>query len=158
MIKLPYFKQDTEYSCGPTVMRMIFQFYGKVFSEKKLIQRLKTNKDIGTRHKAMIDLACAEGFHVYVNKESSFEEIRFFNNKNIPVIVYYVEPDGDDEHYAIVVDIEEDQIVLNDPWNGERFKMNHDDFEKRWYSKYENLKRWIMVISDEEQSLPLPII
>ena len=153
IIKLPYFKQDTEYSCGPTVMQMVFHFYRKVFSEEELIEKLKTDKDIGTQHQAMIDLARTEGFYVYVNNGSSLEEIIGLNSKNIPVIVNYIEPDSDEGHYAVVVDVEEDKIVLNDPWNGEKFKMNLDDFEKRWYGKNGNSKRWIMVISDEYQPL-----
>lgn len=153
MVNLPYFKQDTDYSCGPAVMQMVFRFYGKVFSEDKLIKKLKTNKDLGTAHQAMIELALAEGFYVYVNNESSLEEIKFFHNKNIPVIVHYLEPESEDGHYAVAIDTEEDKVILNDPWNGEKFKISYKDFEKRWRNEKGNNKKWIMVISTEDQNL-----
>ncbi len=153
MINLPYFKQDTEYSCGPVVMQMVLRFYGKVFSEKNLIDKLKTQKNIGTHHQAMIDLARTEGFYVYVNNESSFKEIIFFNKKMIPVIVHYIEPDSNEEHYAIVVEINKKNVILYDPWNGEKFEISHVDFEQRWFDEKGNHKKWIMVITNEYKHL-----
>ncbi len=150
MIKLPYFKQDTEFSCGPTVMQMVFRFYGKVFSEETLTKRLKTSEKTGTGHKHMIDLARAEGFYVYVNNESSTEEIKLFLDKNIPVIVHFIEPDSDDGHYSVVVGFNDNNIILDDPWNGEGFGMNIKDFEKRWFSEDGKNKKWIMVVSDSD--------
>lgn len=151
MIKLPYFKQDTNYSCGPAVIQMIFRFYGKVFSEEDLIQRLKTQKDIGTQHQSMIEVARTEGFYVYVNNESSLNEIIFFLNKNIPVIVHYV--DDGVGHYSVVVKVDEDNVVLDDPWNGEKFKINREQFEKIWHNEKGNFKKWIMVVSNEYRHL-----
>jgi ABC-type bacteriocin/lantibiotic exporter with double-glycine peptidase domain len=131
-------------------MQMIFHYYKKYFSEETLAQKLRTNDDIGTLHKKMIDLACAEGFYVYVNDGSSLDEIAYLINKKIPVIVHFIEPDTDDGHYAIVVGIQKHKIVLNDPWNGERFKMLRVDFEKRWQSLDGKYKRWIMAVSDTD--------
>src|SRR3989344_4539551 len=135
MVHLPYFKQDTNYSCAPTVMEMVFRFYGKVFGEKDLIQMLKTKKDTGTHHNAMIDLARTEGFYVYVNNESSLDEVASLVKKNVPVIVHFIEPDNDEGHYAVIIDVKKDHIILDDPWNGEKFKMVIDDFEERWHSE-----------------------
>lgn len=150
MIKIPYFKQNIPYSCGPVVLQMIFRYYGKVFSEQFLIDKLKPNNDIGTRHQTMIDFARKEGFFVYVNQGSSLEEIFSLLSKNIPVIVHYIEPATEDGHYSVVVDVQKDKVVLNDPWNGEKFKLNREDFEERWKSKDGKFKRWIMAVSNTD--------
>ena len=153
MLKVPFFKQDTNYSCGPATMQMIFRFYGKFFSEEKLVKKLNTQKSIGTHHQAMIDLAIEEGFFPYVNNESSIEEIESYLNKKIPVIVHYTEPDNDDGHYSVIIGIEKNNIILNDPWNGEKFKINIEEFEKRWKDDKRNSKKWLMVVSDKDLSL-----
>lgn len=134
-------------------MQMVFRFYGKVFSEADLIKKLKTRKDVGTHHQAMIGLAQKEGFYVYVNNDSSLKEIMFFLDKKIPVIVHYLEPDGDEGHYAIVVGLDKNNIILNDPWHGERFKIKRGDFKKRWHSEDGNFNNWIMVVSKEDRHL-----
>lgn len=150
MIKMKYFKQNTIISCGPVVLQMIFRYYGKIFSEETLTQRLKPNEEIGTSHKKMIDLATAEGFYVYANEGSSLYEIAYFVNEKIPVIVHFIEPDTEDGHYAVVVGIQRKNVVLNDPWNGEKFKMAKEEFERRWISKDGRHKRWIMAVSDTD--------
>jgi len=151
MIKLPFFKQDTEYSCGPAAMQMVFRFYGKVFSEQKLIEKLKTDEDIGTNHKAMVDFACSEGFYVYVNNESTLEEVASFVERNIPVIIHFIEPCDDDEHYSVIVGINKDHVTLHDPWNGKEFEIGKKEFEQRWHSK--DCKKWILVMSTEDLHL-----
>lgn len=153
MISVPFFKQDTEYSCGAAVMQMVFRFYGKVFSEETLMRKLKTREDSGTNHQSMIDLARTEGLYVYVNNESSLDEVAYFIGRNIPIIVHFIEPDTDDGHYAVVIGIEHEKIVLNDPWNGEGFNMSIHDFEKRWHDEDGSHPRWIMVVSETDVQL-----
>ena len=155
MLKVPYFKQDNGYSCGPTSLQMVFAFYGERINEDKLTKLLHTKKDSGASHEPLIKIANEEGFYVYVNNESSLQEITEILGKNIPVIVHFIEPSSDEGHYAVIIDITKDKIILNDPWNGEGFKMNTGDFIKRWYghSKDGLNKQWIIAISKEKFSL-----
>jgi predicted double-glycine peptidase len=152
MLSVPFFKQDTNYSCGPATILMIFQFYGKIFSEEKLIEKLNTRKETGTCHQAMIELAKDEGFYVYENNESSLDEIKSFINKKVPVIVHYTEPANDEGHYSVLIGIDKNKIILNDPWNGEKFKINIEEFEKRWKDDKRNSKKWLMVVSTADLS------
>lgn len=149
MIKMPYFKQDTEYSCGPATLQMIFAFYGKKISEELLVERLQTTMSAGTEHQSLINVAEGEGFFVYVNNNSSLEEIRNLLLKNVPVIVRYIEPSHDEGHYSVVVAVKEDSIILNDPWNGEGFIMNNCDFLTRWRSEDSHNDCWIMALSQD---------
>ncbi len=153
MLKVPYFKQDTDYTCGPTALQMVLAFYGIRISEEKLAKLLETNEDVGTRHKAMIDFAREEGCHVYVNTCSTLEEIKKFLEEEKPVIVHFIEPDGNVGHYSVVVYMDDENIVLHDPWNGEGFQMVLRDFENRWYDGNLNSEKWIMVLSCEDFNL-----
>ncbi len=153
MIKLPFYKQDTDYSCGPATLQMIFRFYGKFFSEKDLIKKLKTNRTTGTRHKALLDFACSNGFYVYINNESSLKEVAYLVGRKIPVIIHFIEPDSNDGHYAVIVGINKKHVILDDPWNGKNFKITRKDFEERWHSEDGSFVRWIMVVSDEYRHL-----
>jgi len=132
---------------------MIFAFYGKRFSEESLTERLNTSASSGTRHKSLIDIAQSEGFYVYVNNNSSLEEVRDFILEKIPVMVHFIEPSNDEGHYSVVVAVREDSIVLNDPWNGEGFTMSDRDFLNRWRSEDSCNDCWIMAISPDAFSL-----
>jgi ABC-type bacteriocin/lantibiotic exporter with double-glycine peptidase domain len=153
MLKVPYFKQDTDYTCGPATLQMVLAFYGIRISEEKLAKLLETNDDVGTRHNSMIDFSREEGFNVFVNTCSKVEEIRRFINEGKSVIVHFLEPDGNVGHYSVVVGIDDNSIFLNDPWNGENFEMNIPDFEKRWRDDDLDSEKWLMVLSCDDFNL-----
>jgi predicted double-glycine peptidase len=131
-IKIPYFKQDTNYSCGAASVQMILRFFGIIKSEEDLIKELKTEKEDGTSHEEIIKIIRQNNLFCYVNDNSNFDEIKMYLNKNLPVLVNYIETDDDEGHYAVVVGINEEKIILNDPWHGEDFELNISKFENRW--------------------------
>lgn len=152
-LKVPYFKQDTDYSCGPACLQMVFAYYHKRASEVSLIQQLRTNGKIGTTPGWMISIVRKYGFYAYVSNDSSFEEIRYFLDIGKPVVVYFVEPVTHDDHYAVVVGMENGNIILNDPMNGKQYTITKKSFDRCWHGekKYQkNLRRWILVISPDE--------
>ena len=148
MLTVPFFKQDTGYSCGPATLQMVLRYYNIVMSEEDLIKKLHANKENGTLHKPMIALCQKEGLYVYVNNDSSLEEIGGFLEHKIPVVIHFIEPSECDGHYSVVVGIEDDTVVLNDPWNGEKFKKKKKDFMKEWHSEDGVHKKWMMAVSD----------
>lgn len=152
-MNIPFFKQDNDYSCGPTALQMVFAFYGKILSEKYLTKKLKTKKDKGTEHSFLIKIANKEGFYVYTNNNSNLEEISYITKENIPVIVHIMEPSGYEGHYSVIVNITKKNVILNDPWNGKNFRMSIENFVKNWHNKNSKYKQWIMAISKEQFSL-----
>jgi predicted double-glycine peptidase len=153
MIAVPYLKQETVYSCGPASLSMMFLFHDVRLSEKSLSERLHTNPEYGTLHSDLIRVAQEEGFYVYENDESSIVEIGGLLKLGIPVIVHFVEPSENDNHYAVVIRADDTHIILNDPWNGERTIMETDDFIERWSSEVRSEDNWLMAISHEPFSL-----
>lgn len=152
-LKVPFCKQDTKYSCGAASTQMILKFFDIFFSEEELIKKLKTDEEFGVNPKEITEFFNKQGLFCYVNDQSSIEEVESFLGKGLPVMVNYLEPSNDEGHYAVVVGIANGDIILNDPWNGEKFKLTRRDFEKRWIDERGRHPRWMLVVSDEDLNL-----
>jgi len=149
-ISVPFYKQDTGYTCGPTSLQMVFSFFGSFMSEADLADLAETNEIIGTDHHNMIEVARLGGFYCYVNDTSSLLEVESFIDRGFPVIVDFVEPVTEEAHYAVVVGFSKGSIVLNDPANGKDFKLSEDDFSLRWHDGTTRSVRWMMVLSKSD--------
>lgn len=153
-LDVPYFKQDTGYTCGPTSLQMVLAYYGLRESEAQLAKELETEMENGTCHQNMITSALERGFHCYVNDNSSLEEIGFLLAHDIPLIVHFLEPTDREDHYSVVVGLTGKDVVLNDPWNGEREHLSRRAFVNRWTcDEVGRCKEWLMAIMRE----PLPL-
>ncbi len=153
-IKIPYYKQEKDYTCGPAVLRMVFEFFGITKSEKWLRKKMGVTSKItskkGTPHRELIRIATEEGFHCYVNSNSDIFEIIHFLRLKLPVIVDFLEPAGEEGHYAVVSHVSRffgPTVYLNDPYNGEGFKLSEKEFISRWQDPLTKSKRWIMVLA-----------
>ena len=153
-LKVPYFTQDTDYTCGPTSLQMVLEYYGVQHSEPDLAKQMKTSCETGTCPIQMSKTAVKLGFHSYVNTDASFEEIRFLLSLNISPIIRFVETNDNEDHYGVVISATKDNIIINDPWNGPELEFLKAEFIDRWTSnKIENCHRWLMAVSPG----PLPL-
>ncbi len=155
-LTVPYHEQKTEYTCGPASLKMVFSFLGTFKTEKKIAKHASTDNETGTRHQGMIDAALHQKFYCYVNADSSVDEIRYFINLGLPVIIDYTEPSEDDGHYAVVSGYVDGIIILHDPWNGKNFKLEETELIERWHdshSGHKSCNQWMMVLSNEPFSL-----
>ncbi len=153
-LKIPFYRQYDEFTCGPAVLKMFFSFFGKFKKLDSLAKTLHTDKN-GTHHSSLIGEATKEDFFCYVNNSSTIHEVRHFINLGLPVIVNYNEPSTNDGHYAVVVGYDRNKIIMNDPWNGKNFKMPENEFILRWHDclNRHTCKKWIMVISKKDFNL-----
>lgn len=154
-LDVPYFKQDTPYTCGPTSLQMVFSFYGITVSEAALAKEVESDAEVGTRHRAIIEAITSRGLHAYVNDNASLDELAYLlNDCAVPVIVRYLETDRDEDHYAVVVGLTESEIILNDPWHGPRVHFPHSAFESRWTCDVlGSCDQWLMAVSKKPLSL-----
>lgn len=153
-LPVPYFKQDTNYTCGPTSLQMVLAYYDFKDSEKNLAELLNTNKDTGTRRVDMHKLATELGFHCYVNDNAALPEIDFLLQLKVPPIVRFIEPDNNEDHYGVIIGMTDDDVVIHDPWNGPSCHFSKEDFQKRWTCDViGDCDQWLMGISPE----PIPL-
>jgi len=151
-MRVPFFKQHTSYTCGPACMKMIMKYFGKNFTEKHLKKFMKTLKKDGTEHFGMINCAVKKGFYCYVHKNAGINQIKHYIDLKLPVIVNFIAPDGEG-HYAVVVAYDKNNLILNDPYFGKKTITKIKQFEKKWHSKYNKSRRWIMVLSRKDFDL-----
>lgn len=147
MIILPYCRQTTEYTCGPACLRMVFEHFGKSMREEDLAVLLDTDTEVGTITDEMPRIVVAQGFSVFEKKDASMGELEDYIGRGVPIIIDFIEPSEEDRHFAVVVGFEEADIILNDPWNGEGFRMSSEEFERRWGSPKNRYTRWMMILT-----------
>jgi len=154
-LRIPYHSQKTDYLCGPAVLQMVFSYFKKFKPQDKLAKDLKTSRKTGTHHREMIRVARENGFHCLAKENSSLHEIKHFIDKKLPVIVYYLEPDTEEDHIAIVSGYSEKSLIFHDPWNGKDFRLSNSVFLNRWHDHFEGkaYRRWMMVISKKDFNL-----
>ncbi len=110
-----------------------------------------TDSNVGTSDKGLKRAAEGLGFTVEIKNNSTFDDIRRWLDKKVPVIVnwftrgridYEIEevPDG---HLSVVVGLDDEYIYLQDPEIGALRKISRDDFMKVWFDfKGEYIKSW----------------
>lgn len=112
------------------------------------MRRMHTSKESGTHHDELIRVLQEEGLYVYTHNEATLEMIENCIRAEFPVFVHFIEPDGEEEHYAVVVGFTKERIYLNDPWNGSGFSVHRDEFDERWHhNQTGRYRRWLLTVS-----------
>lgn len=127
--------------CGPSTLKIIFDFYGLNIAEKKLAQLCGTNREFGTNVKKMEKVSKDFGFKFRIQDNSNFKEIEKWLKKGIPVIVDwftrgrndYNDSDVADGHYSVVVGLDDKYIYVSDPEIGRVRKMEREKFLMVWF-------------------------
>ncbi|MCA9360316.1 C39 family peptidase [Candidatus Nomurabacteria bacterium] len=154
-LNVPYYKQAKPYTCGPTTLQMVLAYYGAYYPEKLLVEKLKTNEDVGTWRSRMYEIAVRLGLYCYENEGSEISDIRHLLSLRIPPIVRFLEVGENEDHYGVVVGANDFVLKIHDPWSGPSQEYQIDDFLSRWtFDKYEDCKQWLMAISPA----PIPVI
>jgi ABC-type bacteriocin/lantibiotic exporter with double-glycine peptidase domain len=149
-VKIPYYKQETGYTCGAACMRMILESMGIKKSEKQVANLLKTNKMIGTWHKNIAELAEKYKFDYTIFRGATWLDLLFYKETGWRIIVCFTNRENF-FHYCVVKKINWHSIYLLDPSAGPKERYFIPDFKKRWYD-HEG-KRWFMAIKTNSETI-----
>ncbi len=152
-LKVPYFKQDTTYTCGAASVQMVLRYFGVVESEARLAKLMHVDREYGTHHQAIIDELVAHGLFCYANNRSTLQEVHYFLEQKLPVLVHYLEPENNEGHYALIIGHSDGSLVLNDPWLGKGVTFSEEMFECRWRDEQHTHTRWLLVASPVDLAL-----
>jgi ABC-type bacteriocin/lantibiotic exporter with double-glycine peptidase domain len=143
-----YFKQETDYTCGPACMRMIFYSLGISKSEKQITKLLGTNKLRGTRHRDFVSFAEKYKLRYSVNRNATIDELRYYYKQHYKILVCYSHPIEKEGHYAVIRKITPKKITLMDPISGPSHTYSTSYFNKLWKSDmtFEGERSWFMAI------------
>jgi predicted double-glycine peptidase len=127
--------------CGPASLKMVLAYYGVDKTEEELAKLCGTNLKLGTSDESIKHAAESLGFKVEIKNNSTFDDIRSWLDKKVPVIVNWFTrgridyPDSEvpDGHLSVVVGLDDEYIYLQDPEIGNLRKITRDDFMKVWF-------------------------
>jgi ABC-type bacteriocin/lantibiotic exporter with double-glycine peptidase domain len=145
--------QETLYAgmCGPVSLKMVLSYYGVEKTEEELARLCGTDTNLGTTDLGLKRAAEILGFKVDIKNESTFEDIKGWLDRKVPVIVDwftkgrsdYSDSEVADGHLSVVVGLDDEYIYLQDPEIGAMRKIERKDFMKVWFDfKREHFTSW----------------
>lgn len=151
--KIPYYKQQTPFTCSLACLRMVLTYLGRETTEVELARVVGFSPKVGV---SMPDLAKACGimnFDYKLMKYSHAENIKNFLSETLyPIVLLkanvYGKVSGEHGHFIIVKDITDKNVIVNDPdrvYGGEDKSVDISIFTKAWDAS----KSWLLVVKGE---------
>lgn len=115
--------QDTNYTCGPSSLKMALSVYGLNYSEGTLATLVKAKPGVGTENSNLVNAVngLGKGLKAWNESFKSWETLRTYLSKGYPVILRiasYITPGG--EHFVLLagLNLSSGSVELGDPSNG----------------------------------------
>lgn len=108
--------------CGPTCLRMISKYYGKVFTLNELRNKAYITRE-GVSMLGISDAAEAIGFHT-LGVKLTFDQL--LTEAQLPCIIHW-----NQSHFVVVYAVKKDKVFVADPGSS-LLIYNRPDFEKCW--------------------------
>ena len=145
---IPYYEQETNYTCGPACIRMVLASLGIKKSENYITKLIGTNKIRGTNHRDFLSLVEKYKLRYSVQREATIDELRYFYKNHYKIIVCYFHPTEKMGHYAVVRKLTPTKITLMDPIDGPNKIYSLSYFKKIWSSRktYNKERSWLIAI------------
>lgn len=127
---------------------MTLAAHGVRRTQKQIALRAKTNAKVGTQPARLVAALQEEGMPVRVGQRKTLAQIEKALKEEKIVIVLFLEPEEDVDHYAIVREIKDGFIVLLDPYAKKgRTSMTTKEFLRRWKDKeVSRTRRWAAIV------------
>ncbi|MEK6941099.1 MAG: cysteine peptidase family C39 domain-containing protein [Nanoarchaeota archaeon] len=147
-MKIPFYHQETCWTCGAATMRMALEYFGIKRSEKQVVKLLKTNKAHGSPHKNFS--LVAEHFRINhtTMRNAKIRDIKDLISNNWVVIIGQFDTINNFGHYVVVNKVYGKFLYLNDPSlykEDKRNKITCKKFNSIWYDT-EKEKGWLFAL------------
>jgi uncharacterized protein YvpB len=156
ILRVPYFNQsDSEWLCVVYSLKMVLDFYKNVHTTDKireispnttrdeLLGITKTKIATGTQISQNLIHSLNRAFPSmkFDLKQTNYREIQQALDKHNPVIVIYnpailfINEEGPG-HAGVVIGMNDQMIILNNPWYGPGFIVEKTEFDRAWEIEY----------------------
>lgn len=153
-LSVPFYRQKTWHTCGPACLKMLFAFHDKRIAERRIALEAGTNRSTGTPRKAMLRAARTQGFACKMSSNGTWSDIQQCLKSGLPVLINYRDPFDNEGHYALVIGMNEKNVVLHDPYNGEEFELPVRKLKELWlgYKTRSHHCGWMMTVEPLSQA------
>jgi hypothetical protein len=143
-LAVPDVRQATTYTCSASALQAVLAYYGVEMREDELATELGATVADGAPPEAIVRVAVAHGLSAAKRENMTIDDLAAEVAKGHAVIVElqawsdaprtsWVD-DWEDGHYAIVVAVDADELVLEDPSVlGSRAVLSRKEFDERWH-------------------------
>ena len=143
---IPFFKQQTDYTCGAACMRMILASFGIKKSETALKKLMGSSSRSGTWNKQFPILAESLKMGYAVRRNAKPSDIRRMLKDEFKLVINFFDPKEQVGHYAIAKSATSSRIYLIDPWHGPNESYSWKEFLPLWKSSLDKDTRWVFGI------------
>jgi ABC-type bacteriocin/lantibiotic exporter with double-glycine peptidase domain len=144
MRDIPFYPQETEYYCGPAVVEMIAHAHGLAVTQEEVARAAGTNPEVGTLPEALANTIQGLGLVVEAAQHRTLAEVSKALKEEKIVVVLFIEPEAEVDHYAIIKEIRDNLVILidSDARSGTT-EMLAEEFERRWKDNFVGAtERW----------------
>jgi hypothetical protein len=142
--RVPDVRQKTLYSCGPSSLEAVLEYYGVECTEAELIAESETDPEIGAEIDRLAEVARRRGLETWLAENFAIEDLEREVRAGHPVIVltqsWRTNPqtpwrqDWDDGHYLVVIGIDPWFVYVEDPsLEDARGFIPREEFLDRWH-------------------------
>jgi hypothetical protein len=143
-LAVPDVRQSTDYTCGASALQAVLAYYGIGVREDELSKEMAATPRDGVPPEAIVRVARAHGLTADMRENMTVDDLGAALLERRPVIVelqawadgHHTDwvNDWDDGHYAVVIALEGDRLIFEDPsLLGSRAVLPRLEFEKRWH-------------------------
>ena len=157
-LAVPDVRQATDYTCSASALQAVLAYYGIEAREDVLARELGATPEDGAPPEAIVRVAVARGVRAVKRERMTIDELAAVVAQGHPVIVELQAwsdaprrswaDDWDDGHYAVLIAVEGDQLVFEDPSVlGSRAVLSRRELEERWHdvdAGYRNVRTGIV--------------
>lgn len=150
-IEIPFFKQESWFTCGPACLRMVLAFFGIVRTEAEVVKECDTT-ELGTTTVKLSTGAYKFGLKSSSLKNASIDDIKNELRKGRPVIVL-IDPSylyggiSGFGHFIVIVGFSDEEIIYHDPdiLEGKYMHSKNVTFQNAW----ETTRCWMISMEKE---------
>jgi ABC-type bacteriocin/lantibiotic exporter with double-glycine peptidase domain len=162
-IKVQPFTQSTGL-CGPASLKILLSYFGKNYTEEQLAQVASSIPGLGrgggTEHEGMVQAIKEINGFVFAKENGIIEELEYFiKEEKLPVIIGWF--DRNDDHYSVVVNITDKNIIIIDPAADEPERwLDRTVFPQIWFDFVGKDSKtvswgWYMVVTFEKKKFKI---
>ena len=145
-LPVPDVRQSTDYTCSASALQAVLAYYGLEAREDELATELGATPKDGAPPEAIARVAKAHGLDASVRDNMTIDDLAAEVAQRRPPIVDLQawsdaprsdwHDDWEDGHYVVLVAVDGDQLVFEDPSVlGSRSFLKRDELDARWHDE-----------------------